>query len=133
MSECGKFIVTAERDEKIRVTCYPDTYNIHTFCFGHTEYALLLLLEGELTGRLVSSLVVDGDRLFSGAADSLVIQWAYKEGKETGRFDVRECIPDHLKSERLPVISRLRLFGGLLFAVVEEYASPILNGGRFIV
>ena len=32
-----KFVVTADRDEKIRISCYPNSYNIHQFCLGHTE------------------------------------------------------------------------------------------------
>jgi hypothetical protein len=65
--------------------------------------------------------VVDGDRLFSGSADSLVIEWAFKEGNEARRVDVRAVVPVHLKSERQPVISRLSRFEGLLIAVLEEY------------
>ncbi|XP_023933820.2 tRNA (guanine-N(7)-)-methyltransferase non-catalytic subunit wuho [Bicyclus anynana] len=34
----GKYIITSDRDEKIRVSCYPNTYNIQTYCLGHKEF-----------------------------------------------------------------------------------------------
>ena len=30
-------VITCDRDEKIRVSNYPNTYNIETFCLGHHE------------------------------------------------------------------------------------------------
>jgi len=38
ITPCGKFILTADRDEKLRVSCYPNAYNIHGYCLGHTEF-----------------------------------------------------------------------------------------------
>ena len=32
-----KFLITSDRDEKIRVSCYPNSYNIHSFCLGSLE------------------------------------------------------------------------------------------------
>ncbi|XP_055616992.1 tRNA (guanine-N(7)-)-methyltransferase non-catalytic subunit wuho [Toxorhynchites rutilus septentrionalis] len=57
-------IVTCDRDEKIRITNYPDCHNIETFCLGHSEFVshieflkddedlLLLSLSGDKTMRL---------------------------------------------------------------------------------
>lgn len=38
MLPCGRYVVTCDRDEKVRVTCYPNTHSIHTYCLGHREF-----------------------------------------------------------------------------------------------
>ena len=57
LSPCGKFIITSDRDEKIRVSHYPNAYNIHNYCLGHTDF--------------VSSLeMLNNQFLISGSGDS---------------------------------------------------------------
>lgn len=60
-----RFVITSDRDEKIRVTHYPTTEIIETYCLGHLEFVssietitsatsepLLLSLSGDKTLRL---------------------------------------------------------------------------------
>ena len=35
-----EFIITSDRDEKIRVTKYPQAFEIEAFCLGHEEYVV---------------------------------------------------------------------------------------------
>jgi len=38
LSPCNGYIVTCDRDEKVRVSNFPNSYNIAQYCLGHTEY-----------------------------------------------------------------------------------------------
>jgi tRNA (guanine-N(7)-)-methyltransferase subunit TRM82 len=42
LSKCGKSIITCDRDEKIRVSHFPNAYNIHNFCVGHSDFVTCL-------------------------------------------------------------------------------------------
>ena len=43
LSHDEKYIITADRDEHIRVSWYPQGYTIESFCLGSTQYAQLVL------------------------------------------------------------------------------------------
>lgn len=80
VSSCGKFVITCDRDEKIRVSNYPDAHSIHAYCLGHTEF--------------VSSVrVVPGcpDLLLSSSGDGTVKCWEFKSGTE---LSSRLCYED---------------------------------------
>jgi len=65
-----RYVLTADRDEKIRVSQFPNSYNIETFCLGHTDFVTSI------------SLMSDG-LLVSGSGDGSVRIWKYLEGKES--------------------------------------------------
>eukprot|EP01027_Heterolobosea_sp_BB2_P016506 GEZU01023503.1.p1 GENE.GEZU01023503.1~~GEZU01023503.1.p1 ORF type:complete len:486 (+),score=140.78 GEZU01023503.1:105-1460(+) len=71
ITEDDKYFLTADRDAKIRVSHYPDTYDIEMFCLGHTELVTSMhLLRGMPAPLLVS-----------GAADNTLRAWNYITGK----------------------------------------------------
>ncbi|KAG5282800.1 hypothetical protein AALO_G00034750 [Alosa alosa] len=108
-----RYVITADRDEKIRVSHKAAPHNIQSFCLAHTEF--------------VSTLIVPPghpDRLLSGSGDGSVKLWEYANGQRLQSLDLQEmhqeervcikritCSPDGqniaVLCDRLP---RLQLF-----------------------
>jgi WD40 repeat protein len=61
-NENQEFILTADRDEKIRLSHYPNAYNIQGFCLGHTEFVSHVKL---IDQNHILSASGDGENLFS--------------------------------------------------------------------
>ncbi|KAF3906742.1 hypothetical protein AA313_de0202914 [Arthrobotrys entomopaga] len=74
-----KYIITADRDEHIRITNYPLTHAIHTFCLAHTQFVSRLLVTSHNT-------------LISGGGDDWLGVWNWYAGKLLQRVDLREII-----------------------------------------
>ena len=70
-----KFILTADRDEKIRVTAFPSTFEIRGFLFGHTAY--------------VSCMTVMGHHCFSCGGDSTLRVWDVGTCQELACLDLQ--------------------------------------------
>ncbi|KAH8396145.1 hypothetical protein KR222_004131, partial [Zaprionus bogoriensis] len=64
-----RHIITCDRDDKIRVTNYPATYDIHSYCLGHKEFVAGLALLG-------------GEHIVSVSGDKTLRVWNYMSGKE---------------------------------------------------
>ncbi|XP_048241978.1 tRNA (guanine-N(7)-)-methyltransferase non-catalytic subunit wdr4-like [Haliotis rufescens] len=64
-----QYVVTCDRDEKIRVSNFPNSYNIYSFCLGHTDFVTCL------------SYVEEDDVLLSGSGDTTIRAWSL-EGKQ---------------------------------------------------
>ncbi|XP_058059712.1 tRNA (guanine-N(7)-)-methyltransferase non-catalytic subunit wuho [Anopheles bellator] len=64
-----RYIVTCDRDEKIKVTSYPDCHNIVCYCLGHREYVVALAF-------------LAPEKLLSVAGDKTLRVWQFVEGKE---------------------------------------------------
>ena len=70
-----KYLITADRDEKIRVNNYPQTFDIHNFCLGHTEF--------------VSKIhVLSDDVLISGGGNDYLLTWDYLTGTIIQKIDI---------------------------------------------
>ncbi|XP_065203322.1 tRNA (guanine-N(7)-)-methyltransferase non-catalytic subunit wuho [Planococcus citri] len=76
----SKYIITCDRDEKIRVSCYPNGYNIQCFCLGHTEFVT----------RITFSL----NTLVSCSGDGTVKYWSYLDGKESYSYDISKDLQE---------------------------------------
>ncbi|XP_046384576.1 tRNA (guanine-N(7)-)-methyltransferase non-catalytic subunit wdr4 [Ischnura elegans] len=66
-----KFVITCDRDEKIRVSYWTAPYNIQSFCQGHREFV-----------SVISLLPSNPSILVSGSGDGTVRFWDYYDGVE---------------------------------------------------
>ncbi|KAJ1661154.1 WD repeat-containing protein 4 [Dispira simplex] len=63
-----RYIVTADRDEKIRVSSYPNGYTIQSYCLAHQAFVTTV------------ACVPTEQLLVSGGGDGLLILWQYISG-----------------------------------------------------
>lgn len=83
ISECGKYLITSDRDEKIRVSHFPNCYNIASYCLGHTEF--------------VNRLKIIKDKLISSSGDGTIRIWDFVKGQQISLIDTNASIEeDHL-------------------------------------
>ncbi|KAM9364113.1 tRNA (guanine-N(7)-)-methyltransferase non-catalytic subunit wdr4 isoform 1-T1 [Pholidichthys leucotaenia] len=77
LSPDDQFIITADRDEKIRVSHLRSPHNIQSFCLGHTQF--------------VSSLQIPHGHpswLLSGSGDGTLRLWEYESGQSLQSWDL---------------------------------------------
>lgn len=79
----GARLLTADRDEKIRVSMFPDCFNIDNFCLGHTEFVTSIALSSS-----------DQTRLVSGSGDGTIRCWDLTSAEERGCHDVTEDLSE---------------------------------------
>ncbi|KAF4955534.1 hypothetical protein FGADI_4508 [Fusarium gaditjirri] len=96
-SEGRRYILTADRDEHIRVSRYiPQSYVIEGFCFGHTEF--------------ISSMVIPasrGDVLVSGGGDEDLFVWDWKSNKLLSKISILSLAQGILPGIAKVAVSRL--------------------------
>ncbi|XP_004925220.1 tRNA (guanine-N(7)-)-methyltransferase non-catalytic subunit wuho [Bombyx mori] len=78
-----KYIITCDRDEKIRISCYPNTYNIETYCLGHKEFV-----------KNIEILPNNYNYLISTSGDGTVKLWDYVKGQLCHTIDTNDIIDD---------------------------------------
>ena len=69
VSITDKYIITTDRDEKIRISLRDQPYNIQCFCLGHTEFVCNSLLHGS-------------DCLISSSGDGTLRSWNINDGSQ---------------------------------------------------
>lgn len=74
-------VVTCDRNEKIRVSAWPQAYVIHSFCLGHTSFATSASFFGG-----------GSDRIVSCGGDGTLRLWNVMDGKECGKASLEGCV-----------------------------------------
>ena len=70
LSPCGNYVISSDRDEKIRVSKYPNAYNIHCYCLGHTDFVTSIQVVPNFQENI----------LLSASGDGSIRLWKYLEG-----------------------------------------------------
>ncbi|KAL4609103.1 tRNA (guanine-N(7)-)-methyltransferase non-catalytic subunit wdr4-like [Arapaima gigas] len=79
VSPDDRYVVTADRDEKVRVSLLKTPYNIQSFCLGHREFVSALCIPAVLPHRLLS-----------GSGDGTLKVWEYESGRRLQSWDLKE-------------------------------------------
>ncbi|CUS24072.1 LAQU0S13e02652g1_1 [Lachancea quebecensis] len=85
-----QLIITADRDEHIRITHYPQTFVINKWLFGSKQFVSTLCLPSW-----------GSNLLFSGGGDSLVHSWNWESGKLLDSLDISEIVEPYLGEAQL--------------------------------
>lgn len=88
MSENGKYVITCDRDEKIKVSNYPDTYNVQAYCLGHREFV-----------THVELLPHDSSLMLSASGDSCIKIWNFADGEEVLSVDINDNLENEFVEE----------------------------------
>lgn len=122
IGEEDRFLAVSDRDEKIQVSCYPNCYNIRTFCLGHKQFVTSLVL---LPGP--------PQLLVSGSGDGTVRTWCPETGRQLQQFDisVEKLPPADTETEggtREPAVKRLALepFRTTLACLIDGVPEVVL-------
>ncbi|KAI9489952.1 WD40-repeat-containing domain protein [Zychaea mexicana] len=121
LSKDEKFIITSDRDEHIRVSNYPNGYNIESFCLGHTDVVTDIQL-----------LPWDESLLISAGGDTTIRVWDFSKGKELQNLSIKEYIQPYMAkatdaNSEEPMVRRLVIDANKkLIAIVFAKTSAIV-------
>ncbi|NXX10351.1 WDR4 methyltransferase, partial [Podargus strigoides] len=97
LSPDDRYILTADRDEKIRVSLAKAPYNIVSYCLGHKEFVSKILVIPNYP-----------DLLLSASGDSTLRLWDYKSGEEVYCCHLSSiCEPETTKTDQKYPVSRV--------------------------
>ncbi|XP_066386133.1 uncharacterized protein [Miscanthus floridulus] len=123
----GRFIATADRDFKIRVTLFPKNplkgaHEIQGFCLGHTDFVSCITF---------TSISENQSFLISGGGDSTVRLWDYVNGCLLDTFQVRDKMgellgPNETDDSSLAIADICPSNDGSLVAVAIQSFSGVM-------
>jgi len=116
-----KYIISSDRDEKIRVTNYPEYYVVHNFCLGHTEMVSSICLATEDCKYSVELMIDLWIVLVSASTDKTLKVWKYLSDADDALKFSYECG----ESSCPHVVETITLGGIKLVLVLYENSDNI--------
>ncbi|KAG6897821.1 hypothetical protein C0992_010625 [Termitomyces sp. T32_za158] len=86
LSHDEKYIITADRDEHIRVSWYPQGYNIEMYCLGHTKFVSTIHNPAFAPAELVS-----------GGGDPMLKIWDWMTGAVKHEIPVWDTVEPYIR------------------------------------
>ncbi|KZT25266.1 WD40 repeat-like protein [Neolentinus lepideus HHB14362 ss-1] len=86
LTEDEKYIITSDRDEHIRVSWYPQGYNIESYCLGHKKFVCALHIPPKSPSVLIS-----------GGGDPVLKVWNWYTGKFLRDIRILEHVEPYIK------------------------------------
>ncbi|XP_078063861.1 tRNA (guanine-N(7)-)-methyltransferase non-catalytic subunit wdr4 [Mustelus asterias] len=127
VSPDSRYVITADRDEKIRVSLLEQPYIIQAFCLGHHEFVSELSIPLNHPHLLVS-----------GSGDGTVRLWEYENGKQLHCLELSDLQPCESPKTRCAVVRLVHCRGADFFAVLCDNFSAVyiveldVESGRLI-
>ncbi|CAG8639126.1 7922_t:CDS:10 [Acaulospora morrowiae] len=90
LSHNNKYVITADRDEHIRVSRYPKGYEIESYCLGHTQFLSKLHI-----------LPWDTNLLLSAGGDDFIALWDYVPGTLIQELNIKKLIESQMNDETI--------------------------------
>ncbi|KAG7094038.1 hypothetical protein E1B28_007659 [Marasmius oreades] len=94
-SQDEKYIITADRDEHIRISWYPQGYIIESFCLGCSQFVSCLHIPKSKPNILIS-----------GGGDPELKVWDWLSGKLKFNIPVSDCVKEYIKVKAQPYVRK---------------------------
>ncbi|KZV66300.1 WD40 repeat-like protein [Peniophora sp. CONT] len=81
LSPDGRYIITADRDEHIRISWYPQGYCIESYCLGHKRFVSAIHIPSFAPSVLLS-----------GGGDPVIRKWDWMTGAPAGEIPILDAV-----------------------------------------
>ncbi|PVU99968.1 hypothetical protein BB559_000216 [Furculomyces boomerangus] len=116
-----QLILTSDRDEKIRVSSYPNSYNILSFCLGHEEFVSCFEIP-----------IFNQDYVISGSGDGSICVFHISSGSIIQKINLGEILKESLGNETPKEIGVLSI-KSTKYQNGEMYIAVIIESVPFIL
>ncbi|KAI8083128.1 WD40-repeat-containing domain protein [Halteromyces radiatus] len=87
LSDDEKYVITADRDEHIRVSRFPNGYNIENYCLGHTDVVTVIRL-----------LPWNVNMMVSAGGDNTIRTWDFVKGAQIQSLNYLDYIKQYVNT-----------------------------------